>query len=655
MAEGILLVDDEPGIRTVLSIALADLGHEVHCAQNVDEALELFDERRPPIVLTDVKMPGRSGLDLLQAVKERDKDAEVIMITGHGDMDLAIKSLQLDACDFVTKPINTDALCIALKRARERIDMRAALREHTENLERLVEEKSELLLATERQLAACQVVEGLTRALSGVAAEVEHGGVFNELPCLVSLHDPYLEIVATNQLYKDRLGDKVGANSWEIYCERKRGDDECPVSKTFRTGQGQRSDEVVRTLDGREIPVTVHTAPIKGEHDVEYVLEISVDQEEAQRLKGELLFSQHRFRQLFDAVPCAISVQDREFRLLETNRRYKADFDVRPGEVATQRRGGRRENCPVAATLADGASHETEEVVRGADGRAHHLLVQTAPIADAAGEVVQVLELSTDITQIRELQDHLTSLGLLLGSVSHSVKGLLTALDGGMYRVESGLKREDPEMVRAGWRVVRGMTARIRSMMLDVLYYAKDRELHLAEVDAARFAEGVAEVAEPRARAAGLEFLAQISPGLGAFEADAGALAPALVNMLENAVEACAADRAKERHAVVFTASASGPDVVFTVEDNGTGMDEPTREKVFTLFFSSKGDRGTGLGLFIAGQVVEKHGGNIRVDSEPGRGTRFTIRMPRKRLETARSAAAAPAQGPASAGKAAKT
>jgi signal transduction histidine kinase len=268
---------------------------------------------------------------------------------------------------------------------------------------------------------------------------------------------------------------------------------------------------------------------------------------------------------------------------------------------------------------------------------------------------VQVLELSTDITQIRELQDHLTSLGLLLGSVSHSVKGLLTALDGGMYRVESGLKREDPEMVRAGWRVVRGMTARIRSMMLDVLYYAKDRELHLAEVDAARFAEGVAEVAEPRARAAGLEFLAQISPGLGAFEADAGALAPALVNMLENAVEACAADRAKERHAVVFTASASGPDVVFTVEDNGTGMDEPTREKVFTLFFSSKGDRGTGLGLFIAGQVVEKHGGNIRVDSEPGRGTRFTIRMPRKRLETARSAAAAPAQGPASAGKAAKT
>ncbi len=68
--------------------------------------------------------------------------------------------------------------------------------------------------------------------------------------------------------------------------------------------------------------------------------------------------------------------------------------------------------------------------------------------------------------------------------------------------------------------------------------------------------------------------------------------------------------------------------MVFEIEDNGIGMDQETREKVFSLFFSSKGIQGTGLGLFISNKIVDKHGGTIQVDSQPGRGTRFLIRMP---------------------------
>ena len=64
------------------------------------------------------------------------------------------------------------------------------------------------------------------------------------------------------------------------------------------------------------------------------------------------------------------------------------------------------------------------------------------------------------------------------------------------------------------------------------------------------------------------------------------------------------------------------------LEDNGIGMDRETREKLFSLFFSSKGIKGTGLGLFISNKIVDKHGGSIRVDSEPGRGTRFLVRLP---------------------------
>ena len=68
--------------------------------------------------------------------------------------------------------------------------------------------------------------------------------------------------------------------------------------------------------------------------------------------------------------------------------------------------------------------------------------------------------------------------------------------------------------------------------------------------------------------------------------------------------------------------------MIFEVEDNGIGMDRETREKIFSLFFTSKGIKGTGLGLFIANKIIDKHGGHIDVTSEPKRGTRFLIRFP---------------------------
>ena len=145
--EKILLVDDEEGIRKVLGITLSDMGYDVETANSGEEALETYRKTRPHIVLTDIKMPGINGIELLGKIKKENPDTEVIMITGHGDMELAIQSLKLEATDFVTKPINDDVLEIALKRARERISMRQQLREYTENLEELVRKQSERLVA----------------------------------------------------------------------------------------------------------------------------------------------------------------------------------------------------------------------------------------------------------------------------------------------------------------------------------------------------------------------------------------------------------------------------------------------------------------------------------------------------------------------------
>ncbi|MFV9646994.1 MAG: response regulator, partial [Desulfobacterales bacterium] len=100
MGQRILLIDDEEGIRKVLGITLEDIGYEVLSAENGEEALRLFRKKAPPIVLTDIKMPGIDGIQVLKTIKEESPDTEVIMLTGHGDMELAIRSLKFDATDF---------------------------------------------------------------------------------------------------------------------------------------------------------------------------------------------------------------------------------------------------------------------------------------------------------------------------------------------------------------------------------------------------------------------------------------------------------------------------------------------------------------------------------------------------------------------------
>jgi len=124
MEKSILIADAEEGIRKVLGISLTDMGYHVTTAENGREALRIFKKDCPSIVLTDIKMPEMDGIELLRRIKAHDPDTEVIMITGHGDMELAIKSVKFEATDFVTKPINDEILEIALQRAQERIAIR---------------------------------------------------------------------------------------------------------------------------------------------------------------------------------------------------------------------------------------------------------------------------------------------------------------------------------------------------------------------------------------------------------------------------------------------------------------------------------------------------------------------------------------------------
>jgi anti-anti-sigma factor len=123
--EKILVIDDEKPTLKMFRLTLMAYGYEVLTAENGQEGLEVFEREQPRIVLTDIKMPGMDGIEVLRRIKQIDPATEVIVITGHGDMDLAIQALNLDATDFINKPIQRHLLEQALKSAQERRRMAA--------------------------------------------------------------------------------------------------------------------------------------------------------------------------------------------------------------------------------------------------------------------------------------------------------------------------------------------------------------------------------------------------------------------------------------------------------------------------------------------------------------------------------------------------
>jgi signal transduction histidine kinase len=380
MTQKILLVDDEEGIRKVLAIALSDSGYEVFTAEGGKEALDIFGKMRPPIVLTDIKMPGMDGIALLQKIKEESPDTEVIMITGHGDMELAIRSLKFDATDFITKPINHDALEVALKRANEKIILKTRLREHTENLEQLVQEKTKKLIDAERLAAVGQTVAGL----------------------------------------------------------------------------------------------------------------------------------------------------------------------------------------------------------------------------------------------------------------AHAIKNITGGLTGGTFVLEKGFQLNNKKYLRQGWDLLKGNVGRLKDMALDLLNYAKERETDYQLSDPNKPAREVVELMLARARENNISLEIESDASLSKVWLDPEGIHRCLLNLVANAIDACINIDCTQRQGKVILRILKTETwaVEFQVLDNGCGMDEETKNKIFQRFFSTKGSRGTGLGLMITKKIIDEHQGIIEFESEKGKGTRFVIRLPEKDQST---------------------
>lgn len=337
------------------------------------------------------------------------------------------------------------------------------------------------------------------------------------------------------------------------------------------------------------------------------------------------------YQVLFDAAPCFMTVQDRNLKIVASNNKFREAFSSQDNQYCYRVYKNYDEpcpECPILKTFETGRSHQAETVVTTKNGDEIYILVWTSPIRNSHGQITHVMEMSTDITRLRKLQDHVASLGMMLGSMSHGVKGLLMSLDGGMYRLDSGLKKNDPERIMAGWTLVKDRISHIRKMILDILYYSKPRPLEPQIIDVRQLLEDLVRTVEPRAQEAGVNLLLDVQDSCGFFEVDRHALFSALINFLDNAVDACVADTLKTEKNVRVRAERHTGVVTIFIDDNGIGMDQATIDNMFSLFFSSKGVHGTGIGMYVSDYIIGAHNGTIEVVSTLTHGTSCILDIP---------------------------
>jgi two-component system NtrC family sensor kinase len=229
--------------------------------------------------------------------------------------------------------------------------------------------------------------------------------------------------------------------------------------------------------------------------------------------------------------------------------------------------------------------------------------------------------------------ERLAAVGQTIATLSHHIKNILQGIRGGSYLVEMGLNQNDQAVLRKGWDIVARNQNKISSLVMDMLSFSKEREPEPVPASLVTVVKEVVETVAQRAVEAGIELIFQPPTAFPELLFDPDGLSRAILNVVSNALDAvdeAAQDdpTSEKRVTITVTANTAEKRALVTVTDTGSGMDEETAATVFNLFVSTKGSRGTGLGLTVSQKIMQEHGGDITVTSELGNGSTFTLQLP---------------------------
>ncbi len=247
--------------------------------------------------------------------------------------------------------------------------------------------------------------------------------------------------------------------------------------------------------------------------------------------------------------------------------------------------------------------------------------------------------------------ERLAVMGQTIATLSHHIKNILQGIRGGSYLIEAGLQRNDTDAVRRGWAMVDRNQDRISHLVLDMLTFSKEREPEKVDADLNETVADVVELMQTRGQELGVTVEFEPDRSLPLANFDPEAMHRAVLNIVTNAIDA-AAQRAREESADEFEIEIEDEQPVETIEpipavvkvqtrfesrggwsilvtDNGFGIAAEDRDRIFSLFESNKGARGTGLGLPVSEKILREHGGEIRIhNANPPPGTCFELVLP---------------------------
>jgi len=358
--------------------------------------------------------------------------------------------------------------------------------------------------------------------------------------------------------------------------------------------------------------------------------------QEMQTFQGQLLNSRNTLRALFDSSPASIYIVDPHYRLIAINM-TRSGLVGRPpqelvGEDCFSAIYGREDPCPgcqVAETFQ--SAQKTRRIEhREYEGAQVEIEISTFPIWDNEHEILQVFLYEEDVTEREQLQASLaqsaklSAVGQLAAGVAHEINNPLTAIQANAQLLERSLKtheNDQREMIEA----IIEASARATQAVRDLLDFARSERYQVAPTDLNETIQRTLSLMGPELGSRSISL--QFDPGfdLPLINASQDHLQGLWLNLLINAIDAI-----DEGPGVISIKSSQVENSIrVTVADSGQGIPEVQISRIFEPFYTTKDPgRGTGLGLSVCHQIVTRHGGQIRVNSQPGAGTIFTVILP---------------------------
>jgi signal transduction histidine kinase len=276
-----------------------------------------------------------------------------------------------------------------------------------------------------------------------------------------------------------------------------------------------------------------------------------------------------------------------------------------------------------------GAIYVDSKIARGAFTDEDLELLTT--IAVQAGIALENARLANDAARA----ERMAAIGLVVSGLAHDIKNYMMALKGGDFILDAILKAIPSPEAQTAWTTLKKTHQQITELVLDMLSYSKAREPEWSSMDINMSLAEAGQVCRDRAAQKGIEIVQELDYSVGPFYFDMKNISRCAMNIVGNAIDATPEGGGRKivlRSRVEPGAAPGGLDwVVGEVSDQGTGIPPEARDKVFDLLYSTKGSKGTGLGLALTKKIVEEHGGTVSFDTEMGRGTTFYMRLPRRR------------------------